>query len=978
MISRALLGAAVCAVIVSAVAPRAFAQRVTARPDTAARDSVARDSTRKELVKWAETDSVMRALMERRGYSATRYQGERVVFDAKTRTLDLSGDPAAVGRGATLVVGDTILYSDVTKLIVVRGDTNILRDPSQNAEDVVSRGVLTYNIATRRGSVSNISTTVESGERWFVSGVEAAFVSDTTGRNPTTFFVREGDFTTCDDSVPHYYFRAGRIKMVSKTLLVARPAVLYIGEVPVLWLPFMFQDIRSGRRSGILTPRFGVSEIFRNSPSYRRHVDNVGYYFALSDYADARLWLDWRSGARPTEGDPGWIKYNGEFQYRWLSRFMTGRFATSHDRQRTGNTNTAVSWAHQQDFSQTRKLSFNLNFVTNTSIQRTNAFDPRQVMGTISSQATYSQKVGPASMTIGGNRRQYPGRDQVDQQFPNFNLSTPTLALARWLEWTPSVSVINDQNFDLDQAGTTSFRYLPTAGGVDSVKVSGDRRSTNATFSTPVKIFGFTWNNSFRATDSEDNYPVSVRVASRTDSGASAVRVFSRTYRTDVDWETSIGLPGFLAGTWNVSPQISFTNVDPSPYMVRSQFSGGRYVRQSKRATYGLGISPTFFGLFPGLGPVERLRHAVSPRLTYSYAPAAVVSDEFLAATNRTKFDYIGGLAQNQIQLQISQNIEAKLRGEPDSATAGNKSSANDRKIRILSINFSPLAYDFERARKTGRSGFATERLSYDLASELLPGFSLTADYSLFQGSLLSDTAVFKPYRETLSASFSLDQQSGIFAAFSRLFGRAVPQRTPQIERLGPAGDDALSQRAGSTPVAGVASRDRMYGGMAATQGFQGSITFSSQRQRQPIGGNIVDFDPAINCRIYEFNPITYNQCLIEQQTNPTNATPFEQVVGAPFVRTPSRETVQSQMSFNITPTWSATWGTNYDFQAKAFASHTVGLQRDLHDWRSTFAFTKAPNGNFAFSFFIALKAQPDLKFDYDKQTYRRAGAAQQ
>jgi len=76
-------------------------------------------------------------------------------------------------------------------------------------------------------------------------------------------------------------------------------------------------------------------------------------------------------------------------------------------------------------------------------------------------------------------------------------------------------------------------------------------------------------------------------------------------------------------------------------------------------------------------------------------------------------------------------------------------------------------------------------------------------------------------------------------------------------------------------------------------------------------------------------------------------------------------------MSFNITPTWSATWGTNYDFQAQAFASHTVGLQRDLHDWRSTFAFTKAPNGNFAFSFFVALKAQPDLKFDYDKQTYR-------
>ncbi len=964
-----LVRAAIIATI-TGFTPEAAAQGRQARPDMTSRDSTARDSTKRELVKWAEADSLMAALLARQGYSATRYQGDQVVFDTRTRTLDLSGDPAAVGRGATLVVGDTISYSDITRLVVVRGDTNILRDPSQNAEDVISRGSLTYNLATRRGSVSNISTTVESGERWFVSGVEAAFVSDSTGRNPTTFFVRQGDFTTCDDSVPHYFFRAGKIKMISKTLLVARPAVLYIGEVPVLWLPFMFQDIRSGRRSGILTPRFGVSEIFRNSPSYRRHVDNVGYYFALSDYTDARLWLDWRSGARPTEGDPGWIKYNGEFQYRWLSRFMTGRFASSHDRQKSGNSNTALSWTHMQDFSQTRKLSFNLNYVTNTFIQRSNAFDPRQVMATISSQANYAQKLGPASLTIGGNRRQYPGRDQVDQQFPNFNLSTPTLALARWLEWTPSLSVVNDQNFNLDQPGTTSFRYLTTAGGLDSVQVSGDRRSTSASFNTPVKIFGFTWNSSFRATDAEDNYPVSVRVASRTDSGVTSTRMFSRTYRTDVDWETSIGLPSLLVGSWNVSPQISFSNVDPSPYMVRSQFSGGRFVRQSKRPSYGVGVSPTFFGLFPGLGPVERLRHSISPRLTFSYAPKATVSDEFLAATNRTRFDYIGGLAQNQIQLQISQNIEAKLRGEPDSATSGNKSSRSDRKIKLLSLNFSPIAYDFERARVTGRSGFATERVSYDLASDLLPGFSLTAGYSLFQGSLLSDTAVFKPFRESLEASFTINQESGIMAAFSRLFGRAVPQRNSRIERLEAAGDDALSQRAGSTPVAGVPARDRVYG-MTPTQGFQANFRFSSHRQRPPVGGVIVDFDPTINCRIFQFNPIAFSQCLVEQQTNPTNATPFDRPIGAAFVRTPPRENIQSQMSFNITPTWSASWGTNYDFQARAFASHTVSLQRDLHDWRSTFAFTKAPNGNFAFSFFIALKAQPDLKFDYDKQTYR-------
>jgi hypothetical protein len=47
-----------------------------------------------------------------------------------------------------------------------------------------------------------------------------------------------------------------------------------------------------------------------------------------------------------------------------------------------------------------------------------------------------------------------------------------------------------------------------------------------------------------------------------------------------------------------------------------------------------------------------------------------------------------------------------------------------------------------------------------------------------------------------------------------------------------------------------------------------------------------------------------------------------------------------------------------------------VSLQRELHDWRATFAFTQAPNGAFSFSFFIALKAEPDIKFDYHKNTY--------
>jgi len=93
---------------------------------------------------------------------------------------------------------------------------------------------------------------------------------------------------------------------------------------------------------------------------------------------------------------------------------------------------------------------------------------------------------------------------------------------------------------------------------------------------------------------------------------------------------------------------------------------------------------------------------------------------------------------------------------------------------------------------------------------------------------------------------------------------------------------------------------------------------------------------------------------------------------GSPIIINPPIRSLQVQTTFNITPKWAAQWSTTYDAERSQFAAQTVSLQRELHDWRAIFNFTQAPNGNFAFSFFIALKAQPDLKFDFNQQSFRR------
>ena len=955
------------------VGPRPNLPRA-ARDTVRAGDSSRVDSARsKQLIDWLAPDSLMNSLLNKPGYNVTRYQGVKVTFNAKARTLYLEGGPAGVARGVTLLVGDTITYNDSTKIVLARGDTLVLRDPQRGNSDVVALGTMTYNVEERRGSVTNISTSLESGEQWFVGGARAGFVGDSTSGRATAFYVRGGTITSCDDSIPDYHFASKQIKLVSKNLLVARPAVLYIGDVPVFWLPFIFQDMRSGRRSGILTPRFGVNEIARNSPSYRRHVDNVGYYFALNDFMDAQISLDWRSGASSTARDPGWTRVNGEWRYRWLDRFLTGRVAVSRLAQRDGQRNTSVSWQHSQDFSQTTRLTTDINYVTSTALQQRNTFDPNASLATIQSRVNYQQKIGPASFSLGGSRRQYPGREEVTQDFPNFSISTPTLALARWLEWTPTLNVNNSQQFKVDRNGEFAYRYTLNNGVLDSTRLTSDSRVSDLSFSTPLKIFGFSLNNSIRVSERENNNPVRISVIDQDDPTVRNERVFSRTFSTEVDWQTSFSLPPFFPTTLKLSPGIQIQNVDGGrAYFVRTEQTGGRYVHQSKRLSYGLSASPTLFGLFPGIGPVSRFRHSISTQIQYQYAPATAVSREFLAALNTDPGSYLPSLAANSITFGLSQVLEAKMKSKDTSSTA------EPRKIRLLAVGMTPLSYDFERKRATGNSGFVNDNLGFDFNSDLLPGFRMGVQYSLFQGAVQSDTSKFKPFRTAIDASFSINGNSGIFGTITRMFGKAVPQTNQQIERISPSDDDALSRQLGSTPAAGVATRDRMFG-MPTAGAWQASFTFSSTRQRPPVGNaQVIDFDPTAICQPYRDigNIIQYENCVEQQERNPTGAVPIDPLTaGGPFIRQPSRENLNSQMSFHITPKWAASWGTNYDFRTSEFGSHSVTLQRELHDWRAIFGFSRTPTGNFAFNFFIALNAQPDIKFDYNRQTYSESSS---
>ena len=264
------------------------------RRDTTARDTTQRDSLK---VRFSEPDSVMSALMNQRGYTVTRYEGKRVTFDATNRAFRIDAGPArtaVVQRGPQTVIADSsITYEQSTKVVSALGNV-ILSDPTSGQEDIKSCCMVTYNLAERSALIRNPKFAINNGQMWFLTAKTSKVVGgdSATARN-STFYAKGGTITSCDDSIPDYHFEYGDFKKTAGGTIVGRPAVLYIKDIPVMWLPFFFQDARSGRRSGIVTPQFGIADFVRNSPNYRRRLEDLGYYFAINDYMDLLVSGDW-------------------------------------------------------------------------------------------------------------------------------------------------------------------------------------------------------------------------------------------------------------------------------------------------------------------------------------------------------------------------------------------------------------------------------------------------------------------------------------------------------------------------------------------------------------------------------------------------------------------------------------------------------------------------------------------------------------
>jgi len=850
------------------------------------------------------SDAVIDSLLKLKGYRVTRYVADTVLVEGDS-AISLWGQ-AFVDRDGTKLESDSIRYRHASCRLDATGTPHLF-----DQSTVLAGEVMYYDTCIRRGTVSQALTRVQQGGgMWIIRGDLAV------DSGSTRLYGARSQITSDDNPVPDYHFGTHQVKWLSKSVMVGRPAVLYIRDVPIMWLPFIFQDIRAGRRSGILVPRFGLNDLVRPTRNYQRHVSGLGYYFVVNDYVDFLVSGDWYAGR--------YLSLRTQTRYRWLDHFITGDLSFSRDDQLDQPAHSIhLGWHHQQSFSSRTNFSASVNYSTNPSVIQNNTVNPFVATASLVSQLNFSKQFDWGTLNIGGSRSQDIGNGLISQTFPSIGLTPSPVNITPSITWSPGFSFNNQQTFH--QADTRLL--VPGDSSVpDTLALFADSRVTHLSFQTPLRIGPWNWANSFDVNDQISNARKEYVYDSTSPGGARRV-LYDQTFETRVEWQTGINLPSFFTGTWKLQPGLAIVNTTTAgPFAIRNQFTGGQWLHQGKRLAFTASMSPTVFGFFPGVGPLQRIRHSISPLLSYFYAPGATVAAAFARAVDPTGTNpSVRSDPQQTISLGLSQNFEAKLKPPP-----GDTTGREPRKIRLLSVNTTSIGYNFEQAKQPHRTGWTTQTLGNTFVSDLLPGFNLALTHDLWRGNVGSDTARFSPFLTSITASFSVTPATirGIAGLLGLGHGGAAPPAAPPT----PGVQQPTGQPAGGplgqggfpiSPPSGV--------GMAGGQGFSLSVQYSGTRIR-----------------------------------------PQADTLGNLIPGQGGRQQLTLGLAFSPTPHWSAMWQSTYDVDTKQFGAHSIQLQRDLHRWHASFSFQKSPTGSFGFSFYVSLLDEPDIKFDYSQSTFAR------
>ncbi len=911
----------------------------------------------------APADSTMEVLMRLEGYDFSQYEGRRADFEAGERRLLLTGDEEQkarfTGDGADLEADSSIVYDERTGRVRTVGATTLTAD---QADPLTSRTMI-YDLAEGRGSAREARTEYREGANWIVWGE-----LDSVDREEA--WMSRARFTSCDHEEPHYFFQANDMKVIRENVLVARSVRMYLADVPIAWIPFIAQNLGSGRASGLLTPRFSMNDVVRTSEGQNRRISNLGYYWAMSEYSDAELALDWFSN--------NYTALTGAVRYRWARQFLDGSLSFRQFWRDTGGRELAFNTQHNWEYSERTRMHARGSYASSSDFVREQSFDPRETTQSIDSEGGLSHRFDWGNLSLSANRRQFLSDDRVEMTLPtaSLNLTTRTLFEAPPTQagWYNNLTVSANTNF----SRSSMVREPQT---VDDFRISlADRLQTRGRAGLTFGLGSFSFSNRVEYQDQvfrdlpSGLFPETQGSAARlltpwfqdAPPPNGELPVFRDMGESEIAWSSSLSYQQNFLGSSTFTPSVSVENRFARSDTVPEAMDN--FISSPTRVSFGASVRTDVYGFYDGFRDYEAIRHKLTPNFRYSYAPEVTPTE-----LQERVFGARGSRVRNEFTVGLNQTFEARMRpseddpveeapveeapdavegalpevdavpgtdfdeeedeepGLPPLTTSASGAAGDPERrprsevVRLLSLQTSAITYDLVEADSLGyfMAGFRTTRLSNQISSDFLRGLSLSVEHDLFEPPAAEgERRSFSPHLSQMNFSFDLSDRSSIVRFLYDRLGIDPREDDEEPEELEDE-EDPFESRDGPDTSRMLPGERRSTGlGVSGSEGgWNARISYSLRRPRG---------------------------------------------IRTPGAASPSTaQMIQGNLSFRPSQNWNVSWRTSYDVEENRFLDHMVQFRRDLHRWEANLGFRQTAVGNWSFVFEVSLIDNRDLRFDH-------------
>jgi hypothetical protein len=347
---------------------------------------------------------------------------DSIVFDMDMKTVHLYGEAQVEYQKITLKAAyiefnmndQTVYATGITDSTGKEIGKPIFKDGNDEFESKWIR----YNFKTRKGFVYFVKT--EQGGGYLIG--------DSTKRDANgEIFLKGASFSTCNLDHPHFYLKLTKAIAVPEDKIVTGPAYLVVADIPfkMIFVPFGYvPNTKKNAASGILMPSYG--EDYSRGLALR----DGGYYFAISDYVDARV-----TGEVYSKGSWG-IAAQSNYKVRYrFSGSLSFRFNQSVYSEKglpdyAVKNDYKISWQHSQDAKANPNTRFSADVnISSSSYDKRNSYNLNDyITNTRSSGITFSRTWPNSPFNLSGSIRHTQNNEtkQIFMSLPqlSFNMNT--------------------------------------------------------------------------------------------------------------------------------------------------------------------------------------------------------------------------------------------------------------------------------------------------------------------------------------------------------------------------------------------------------------------------------------------------------------------------------------------------------------------------------------------------------------------------